>query len=517
VRQLLPRTLVGRIVGGTVLAAAMAAGALAVLLVSLLGLRSSIDHEAHSKDTVAAALVLQGQVTTYESALRGYLLTRNARFLDSLDEARLGLTPAHRQLASLVAHDRQAQTRVATAWFEVRSYIRDYAGPLVGIAAIDSAAARSGDAVTEARRRSAEIRYAFNRVIALEQARALRRRASVQTDTRRAIGAALAAAIVAVLLIVALGVWVARHVSARLARASAAASEVATGDLTARLDERGPAELAELARAFNGMARSLEHGRRELLTQNAQLVESERQKSELMTMVSHELRTPLTSLLGFTNLLLTRRFDEEDRRHYLEIVHRESRRLSAIVDTFLDLRSIEEGRLELDRQPVDLATLAREQATFLLSHAPEHTLALRLPVEPALVVADEDRLSQVVANLISNAVKYSPDGGPVQLVVVETERRVRLEVTDGGLGIPLEDQPRVFTKFFRGRATDSGIPGTGLGLAVSREIVEAHDGTIGFVSAPGRGSTFWIELPRHAPRPQRQDPRTEAPRRVAAR
>ena len=198
-------------------------------------------------------------------------------------------------------------------------------------------------------------------MIALEQARALRRRSSVQTDTGRAIGAALAAAVVAVLLIVALGVWVARHVSARLARATAAASEVATGDLTARLDEQGAVELAELARAFNGMARSLEHGRRELLSQNAQLVESERQKSELITMVSHELRTPLTSLLGFTNLLLTRRFEEEDRRHYLEIVHRESRRLSAIVDTFLDLRSIEEGRLEL-RPPAGRPRDARARA-----------------------------------------------------------------------------------------------------------------------------------------------------------
>ncbi len=481
-----------------------------MLLISLLGLRSSIDHEAHSKDTVAAALVLQNKVSDYENALRSYLLTSNGRFLTSLEEARVAIGPAHAQLASLVARDPEARGRVDTAWSGVQSYIQDYAGPLVEIAGISPGAARGFDSLTEAKRRSDEIRSSFNSVIALEQARALRRRSSVQTDTGRAIAAALAAAVVAVLLIVALGVWVARHVSARLARATAAASEVATGDLTARLDEQGPVELAELARAFNGMARSLEHGRRELLSQNAQLVESERQKSELITMVSHELRTPLTSLLGFTNLLLTRPFEEEDRRHYLEIVHRESRRLSAIVDTFLDLRSIEEGRLELDRQPVDLATLAREQATFLLSHAPDHSLALRLPDEPALVVADEDRLSQVVANLISNAVKYSPDGGPVELVVLDTDGRVRLEVTDHGLGIPIDDQPRVFTKFFRGRATDSGIPGTGLGLAVSREIVEAHEGTIGFVSASGRGSTFWIELPRHAPRAPRQDVRNGA-------
>jgi signal transduction histidine kinase len=515
--RLLPNTLVARIVGGAVLAAVLAAGALALLLLSLLDLRSSIDHEAQSKDTVAAALVFQSQVNAYESALNAYLLTNNRSFLATLQATRDLLGPEHRQLSQLVAHDPQARNRVSAAWSNVQSYIQDYAVPLVGIAAIDAAAARGSVSKSEARRYSDQIRHAFNSVIALEQARALRRRNSVQSGTRRAIAAALVAAVLAVLLIVALGVWVARHVSARLARASAAATEIATGDLAVRLDEQGPAEISELARAFNGMARSLEQGRHELLAQNAQLVESERQKSELITMVSHELRTPLTSLLGFTNLLLTRHFEEEDRRHYLEIIHRESRRLSAIVETFLDLRSIERGRLELDRPPVDLAGLARDQATFLLSHTPDHSLALRLPDEPALVAADEDRLSQVVANLISNAVKYSPEGGPVELVVLEVEGRVRLEVTDHGLGIPIEDQPRVFTKFFRGRATDSGIPGTGLGLAVSREIVEAHDGSIGFVSASGRGSTFWLELPRHTPRPRLTDPRTETPPRVAAR
>jgi signal transduction histidine kinase len=224
-------------------------------------------------------------------------------------------------------------------------------------------------------------------------------------------------------------------------------------------------------------------------------------------MVSHELRTPLTSLLGFTNLLLTRDFDADDRRHYLEIVHRESRRLAAIVDTFLDLRSIEQGRLELRTEPLDLATLAREQASFLLGQSRDHSLALELPEDGAVVLGDADRLSQVVANLISNAVKYSPGGGPVELVVLEVDGKVRLEVTDHGLGIPAEDQPRVFTKFFRGQANESGIPGTGLGLAVSREIVEAHHGRIDFVSARGRGSTFWMELPKYVP----PEPTVESP------
>ena len=492
-----PQTLLGRILSGSVLSALVAGVALAVLLVSLLSLRRSIDQEAHSKDTVAAALVLESKVTDYESALHAYLLTTNREFLTSLQQARRALGPAHRRLATLVADDHAQRRRVADVWAVVGSYVQDYATPLVTIARLDPAAARGSVAADEAKRRSDSISNGFDRVIGLEQARAASRHRTVQADTNRAFGAAIAAAVVAVLLIFGLGIWAARHIKARLARASAAASEIATGELATRLEEGGAAELDQLAKAFNGMARALELGRRELLAQNTRLQESEQQKSELITMVSHELRTPLTSLLGFTNLLLTRRFEETDRKHYLEIVHRESRRLASIVDTFLDLRSIEEGRLELKKEPLDLSQLARDNARFLLAHAPEHSLALELPEEPAVVEADRDRLSQVIGNLISNAVKYSPEGGPVEVVVLDGDDRVRLEVTDHGLGIPIEDQARVFTKFFRGRAVESGISGTGLGLAVAREIVEAHSGTIGFVSATGRGSTFWIELPRH--------------------
>jgi signal transduction histidine kinase len=492
-------------------AAALAAAALAVLIATLVALRHSIDEEAHSNQTVTAALVLEGRTSTFQSALHAYLLTTNRRFLSSVESARRRLVPAHTQLETLVASDPEERARVADLWSQIDSYLVDYADPLITIAGIDANAARSSVAADEARRRTNAIQAAFNSVIGLERARAGVRHSSVRSETRQAIVAAAGATARAVIAIVALGRWVGRHVATRLARASAAASEIAGGDLSTRLAEGGASELGELARAFNGMARSLEQGRRELLAQNARLQVSEQQKTELITIVSHELRTPLTSLLGFTNLLLTRRFDEDDRRRYLEIVHRESRRLAAIVDTFLDLRSIEEGQLELQRQPVDLAQLAREQARFLLAHAPDHSLGLELPERDAVVLADPDRLSQVVDNLISNAVKYSPDGGPVEVVVLVDGGKVRLEVTDQGLGIPAEDQGRVFTKFFRGRAADHGIPGTGLGLAVAREIMEAHEGAIGFFSAPGGGSTFWIELPRHVGGPPVPDRPPERP------
>ena len=243
------------------------------------------------------------------------------------------------------------------------------------------------------------------------------------------------------------------------------------------------------------MADQIEQNHADLEQQNAELRESEQTKTELVNIVSHELRTPLASVLGFTALLLKRDFDPPARRHYLGIVDAQARRLATLLEDFLDVQRIEDQGLQLVTETIDLAALLDEQAQLYAAQSPKHRLEVALQERPLPVRGDANRLAQVVGNLLSNAIKYSPEGGVVELAAVRQNGEVRLSVRDQGLGIPSDQQERIFTKFFRGDAAATGITGTGLGLTVSREIVEAHGGRIGFDSEPGAGSTFWVELP----------------------
>lgn len=223
--------------------------------------------------------------------------------------------------------------------------------------------------------------------------------------------------------------------------------------------------------------------------------ELDRAKDELIGMVSHELRTPLASLVGFTELLLERVVSEAQRKQYLGTMLKEGRRLTDLINDFLDLQGLEGGYKKLDLGPAELRTvIARAIATA--GNDPGTPIDVDLPSDLPLVIADTNAILQVLINMLSNARKYSPGGGPINVRVGVIADVVEVSIQDHGLGIPAEALPKLFNKFYRVANQDRRqISGTGLGLAISRRIIEAHGGRVGAESAGlGQGSRFYFTL-----------------------
>ncbi len=226
----------------------------------------------------------------------------------------------------------------------------------------------------------------------------------------------------------------------------------------------------------------------------------ERARADFVTTASHELRTPLTGIYGGVRTLLERgdALGEESRLRLLEMIDQESQHLSQIVDQMLVTAQIDRGRMQLTESECDVQVLCASVLAAAETRKPEAvTLTLAVSDGDATVRCDELRLKQVLVNLVENAITYSPGGGRVDVRVTDDDDRLRIDVSDEGLGIPPSEQARIFEKFYRLDAEMArGVGGSGLGLYISREIVEQMGGSLSVRSNVGAGSTFSVTLPR---------------------
>jgi signal transduction histidine kinase len=279
----------------------------------------------------------------------------------------------------------------------------------------------------------------------------------------------------------------------RLSALEHAAQRLGEGDLTARAPQAGGDEIARVAAAFNRMAGELE-------TRDAALRTSDALRRQMMADVSHELKTPLTAMRGYIETLRMPEvaLDSERRDRYYETIDRETRRLERIVKDLLDLARYEHGSVVLQRRLFDIERLFAHVAGRHEREAHTKGVAIRIHVDPRAdqVVGDPDRIEQAIDNLVANALRHTPSGGTITLSATQADGMATLSVTDTGGGIAPEHLPHVFERFYKGdaaRAAES--TGSGLGLSITKAIIERHGGTIGVASQPGR-TTFTIQLPQ---------------------
>lgn len=330
---------------------------------------------------------------------------------------------------------------------------------------------------------------ALSSIVVVQSQRSHASRDKADDSANRAVILGVIGLIGSTLLIAGMTIYLANAIVVPLRRTTRAARRIAEGDLSSRVEEEGDAEPRELARAFNQMA--------------ANLQESERQKDEFFALVSHELRTPLTSIIGYLELVLDAEDLSEDDRRFLEIVERNARRLLRLVGDMLFIAQVEAGRLTLERGPVDLFKVARESVDAAQPAAQRDMVRLTLEGEPVgEVEGDADRLGQTIDNLISNALKFTPEGKEIEVQVRDTDHGVEIAVCDHGAGIPADDLNHLFERFYRSAsAARRAVPGVGLGLSIVKTIVDAHHGLVWITSEVGARTTVTLTIPYPAAAP----------------
>jgi signal transduction histidine kinase len=310
-----------------------------------------------------------------------------------------------------------------------------------------------------------------------------------------------------VLVAIALSILLARRLVRPIKRMQVAAEAIGAGAYDERIELDRKDELGALATAFNQMAGHVQElitGLERRVAERTRALEvASQHKSDFLANMSHELRTPLNAIVGFSQVLKQKLFGQvnEKQDEYLNDILSSADHLLALINDILDLSKVEAGQVELETGLFSLREALERGVVMVRERAMKNGVQLELTLDPQvdLIEGDERRIRQVVFNLLSNAVKFTPQGGHVDVSATSDNGEVVVSVADTGPGIAVSDRERIFEEFQQARDTNGERPeGTGLGLALSRSLVELHGGRIWVESEPGKGSTFIFTLPAEA-------------------
>ena len=299
----------------------------------------------------------------------------------------------------------------------------------------------------------------------------------------------------AILVAALLARWISRHFASIMAHAG----ELAGGNFRARLAVTGGSEFGQLSRTLNDTAANLQRTVEQLQLEHSELERLERIRKDFVINVSHELRTPLASIQGYTETLLDGALaDPQYNMRFLGIIRHNAERLARLTEDLLTLSRVEQKRQKLEFEPHSIGGLIEESMDLVRPIAAKSSIRLATELDPTTpeVWCDGEAVSQILSNLLDNAIKYTPAGGSIAAGARPAGRFVEVFVRDSGAGIPAEDLPRLFERFYRvDKARSRELGGTGLGLSIVKHLVGAHNGTVRVESRVREGSTFFFTLP----------------------